>query len=61
MPGVRRQVVADLCPICGAAGLELCAEEDGQYVLDHWGRPAEVARGIDGVALTNVEALAVVA
>ena len=28
----------DLCPICGAAGSALCIEEDGQYVLDHWGR-----------------------
>ncbi len=51
----------DLCPICGAAGTALCIEDDGQYVLDHWGRSAEVARGIDGVALTKVEALAVVA
>jgi hypothetical protein len=34
----------DLCPICGAAGMELCAEEDGQTVLDHWGRPATCTR-----------------
>ena len=51
----------DLCPICGAAGTALCIEEDGQYVLDHWGRPAQLPRGIDGAALTNVKALAVVA
>ena len=59
MPDVRRQVVADLCPVCAAAGLELCAEEDGQYVLDHWGRPAELPRGTDRAALTHVELLAV--
>jgi hypothetical protein len=29
---------ADVCPICGASGMAPCAEEDGQYVLDHWGR-----------------------
>jgi hypothetical protein len=34
----------DLCPICGAGGMELCVEEDGQTVLDHWGRPATWTR-----------------
>jgi hypothetical protein len=34
-----RQAMSDLCPICGASGGELCVEEDGQLVLDHWGRP----------------------
>ena len=29
---------AGLCPVCGAVGGEPCVEEDGQYVLDHWGR-----------------------
>ena len=28
-----------VCPICGAAGPAPCEEEDGQYVLDHHGRP----------------------
>ena len=32
------EVEVDLCPICGVSGGELCVEEDGQYVLDHWGR-----------------------
>ena len=32
------EVEVDLCPICGVAGGALCVEEDGQYVLDHWGR-----------------------
>jgi hypothetical protein len=59
MAGLRRQVVADLCPVCGAAGLELCAEEDGQYVLDHWGRPVELSGGTDRAALSNVALLAV--
>jgi hypothetical protein len=35
----RRGREINVCPVCGATGAELCAEEDGQYVLDHWGRP----------------------
>jgi hypothetical protein len=34
----------DICPICGAVGVELCTEEDGQTVLDHWGRSASCTR-----------------
>ena len=44
----------DLCPICGAVGLELCAEEDGQTVLDHFGRPAQLIRGTDRAAVVPV-------
>jgi hypothetical protein len=45
----------DLCPICGAAGTALCIEEDGQYVLDHWGRPAQLIRGSDRAAVVSVQ------
>jgi hypothetical protein len=37
---VEVETEVDLCPVCGASGMEWCAEEDGQTVLDHWGRPA---------------------
>ena len=51
----------DLCPICGAVGMELCAEEDGQTVLDHFGRPAQLTRGTDGAAVVPVQLRAVAA
>jgi hypothetical protein len=35
-----RDCVADECPVCGATGEELCTEEGGQTVLDHFGRSA---------------------
>ena len=40
----------DLCPICGVSGGELCVEEDGQYVLDHWGRSFTLTADPDGAA-----------
>jgi hypothetical protein len=51
----------DLCPICGAVGMELCAEEDGQTVLDHFGRPAQLTRGTDRAAVVPVQLRAVAA
>ena len=51
----------DLCPICGAVGIELCAEEDGQTVLDHFGRPAELISGSDRAAVVPVQLRAVAA
>jgi hypothetical protein len=51
----------DLCPICGAVGMELCAEDDGQTVLDHFGRPAELIRGSDRAAVVPVQLRAVAA
>ena len=50
-----------LCPICGAVGMELCAEEDGQTVLDHFGRPAQLTRGTDRAAVVPVRLRAVAA
>ena len=44
------EVEVDLCPICGVSGGELCVEEDGQYVLDHWGRPFTLTADPDGTA-----------
>ena len=40
----------DLCPICGVSGGELCVEEDGQYVLDHWGRSFTLTADPDATA-----------
>jgi len=44
------EVEVDLCPICGVSGGELCVEEDGQYVLDHWGRSLTLTADPDGTA-----------
>ena len=46
----------DLCPICGVSGGEACVEEDGQYVLDHWGRSASLTADPDGTAETRAAA-----
>ena len=44
------EVEVDLCPICGVSGGELCVEEDGQYVLDHWGRSFTLTADPDATA-----------
>ena len=50
------EVEVDLCPICGVSGGELCVEEDGQYVLDHWCRSFTLTANPDGTA--EIEAAA---
>ena len=49
-------VEVDLCPICGVAGGDLCVEEDGQYVLDHWGRSFTPTTDPDAPAETGAAA-----
>ncbi len=44
------EVEVDLCSICGVSGGELCVEEDGQYVLDHWGRSVTLTADPDAAA-----------
>ena len=44
------EVEVDMCPICGVSGVELCVEEDGQYVLDHWGRSFTLTADPDATA-----------
>jgi hypothetical protein len=50
--------VVDLCPICGASGGELCVEEDGQFVLDHFGRPSELGADLRQVSVSSGSAAA---
>jgi hypothetical protein len=50
------EVEVDLCPICGVSGSEACVEEDGQYVLDHWGRLSTLTADPDGTAKTRAAA-----
>jgi hypothetical protein len=44
------EVEVDLCPICDVSGGDLCVEEDGQYVLGHWGRSSTLAADPDATA-----------